>query len=108
MNTVTIQRTDQDLTEDEGSTRAHDAMVRLRPLLAAAASTDLHDHEAWTAILSVAHLVTADLRENGALPAHLTVAEDDVPVLAARTIAAAWKHATRTPMRDAAPTDHPR
>ena len=76
-------------------------ITRLRPLLAAAASTDLDDHVTWAALRMLAHEVTVDLAAHGQLPRHLTVARDDAPVVATRTIAAAWKHVTGTPQRRA-------
>lgn len=58
-----------------------DAVVRLRPLLAAAAGTDLGDHEAWMAILGLAHQLAVELVAKGELLAHLAVVHDDAPVL---------------------------
>ena len=98
MIAVSIHRTDPDLGE-AAVYAGPDGADRLRPLLAAAATTDLDDHEAWTAILRSAHQVTAELLAHGGLPAHLTVCQDDTPVLATRMIAAAWKHVTGSPER---------
>lgn len=77
--------------------REPEAVARLRPLLAAVAVMDLDDKVAWAALLRVAWQTTTDLAAQGELPRHLTVDPDDPPVLATRTIAAAWKHATGTP-----------
>ena len=76
-----------------------DGVVELRPLLHAAAITACEDRTAWRDLLRVANAVTAALVTRGQLPAHLTVGRDDDPALAARTIAAAWKHVTATPVQ---------
>lgn len=76
-----------------------DGVVELRPLLHAAAITAFEDRAAWRDLLRVANAVTAALVSQGQLPAHLTVGRDDDPALAARTIAAAWKHVTSTPVQ---------
>lgn len=95
MIAVRSHATDQEPSQDGGDVE-HDAVVRLRPLLAAA-GTDLDDDEAWTVIVGVARQLTVELVARGELPAHLAVGHDDAPVLVARTIAAAWKHVTRSP-----------
>jgi hypothetical protein len=103
--TISDQHTDRDERADDiradAGRVAPDGVVRLRPLLAAAAMTDLVDREAWAAILVVAERATLDLVAEGELPAHLAVTQADAPALAARTLAAAWRHVTDTPVRRA-------
>jgi hypothetical protein len=106
VSTIASHRTDRDACAADLDTDTRrvepDGVDRLRPLLAAAAMTDLDDHEVWAAILGVGRRVTLELVADGELPTHLTVSHDDAPVLAARTLAAAWRHVTDTPVRRAA------
>lgn len=94
------------LAQDDNSTRHQrepEAVTRLRPLLAAAAELDPQDREGWIRLRRVARLTTAGLVAGGALPGHLAVGPDDAPALVARTVAAAWRHATSAPSRQEGP-----
>ncbi|MCC5948533.1 MAG: hypothetical protein JJT89_08770 [Nitriliruptoraceae bacterium] len=82
-----------------GGVPVADGPATLRPLLTAVATTDLDDHGRWTSILDDAAEATTQLAAVGVLPPHLTVARTDAPVLAARLIAAAWRHVTAAPAR---------
>jgi hypothetical protein len=72
------------------------AADRLAVVLAAAAATDLDD-PAWHEVQQDAVATTRDLVDTGDLPHHLAVASQDPPVVAVRTIAAAWRHVTAGP-----------
>lgn len=82
-------------TRDAGS----GALTRLRPLLDAAGMLDLDDREGWNQLRHAAQATTAELVTAGVLPEHLAVGADDPPVVIARTIAAAWRHAASPPSR---------
>jgi hypothetical protein len=71
-----------------------EAVVRLRPLLDAAAILDLDDHDGWNRLRASARTVTGALAAGGRLPAHLVVALEDPPILVSRTLTAAWRQAT--------------
>jgi hypothetical protein len=83
---------------DDTTARDHesDALTRLRPLLDVAGQLDLEDREGWNRFRHAARTTTTVLVTGGVLPAHLAVRADDPPALIARTIAAAWRHATST------------
>jgi hypothetical protein len=66
----------------------------LRPLLDTAANLDLADREGWRHLHDASREVVAVLVTGGRLPNHLSIGADDPPVLVARTLAAAWQHAT--------------
>jgi hypothetical protein len=57
---------------------------------------------AWCTLTIEAAAVTERLAAVGDLPATLTVSTDDPSVVVARTLAAAWRHVSRTPERAAA------
>lgn len=86
---------DDTAARDDGS----DALTRLRPLLDASGLLDLDDREGWNRLRHAARVTTAELVTGGVLPEHLAVAADEPPVLIARTIATAWRHAEKTPSR---------
>ena len=67
---------------------------RLRALLDAAANLDLKDREGWQRLRDASRAVIGVLIAGGRLPRHLAIGPNDPPVLVARTLAAAWQHAT--------------
>jgi hypothetical protein len=75
------------------ATASPSATDRLAVVLAAAAATDLGD-PSWPAVQQDAVAATRDLVAAGELPPHLTVAREDRPVLAVRTLSVAWRHVT--------------
>lgn len=81
------------------------AVAVMRPLLAAAAVTDLDDQLGWAVVLRDAATATTRLAAAGELPAHLAVAVTDPPVVACRLIGAAWRHVTDAPSRQSAGPD---
>ena len=83
--------------EGGSSTPVPGPAALLQPVWVAAGTTDLTDLASWAPILRGAHEVTVHLASTGALPWHLTVGQADPAVLAARTIAGAWRHVTRRP-----------
>lgn len=72
-------------------------LTQVGSLLSAAAATPLDDVATWTTLRERAAEQTSGLARTGGLPSHLIVRPDDVPVVVARTIAAAWRHLLRTP-----------
>lgn len=76
-----------------------DAIERVRPLLRAAATTDLADHEGWQRLRHTAHVTLVVLAQGNRLPDHLVVTTHDPPVVVQRTLAAAWQHLTSAPTR---------
>jgi hypothetical protein len=81
------------LTEER---RRRDDDLRLLALLDLAALAPLEDLATWRTVRDRAARLTARLVEEERLPRHLVVDADDVPVVVARTVAAAWRHVVRT------------
>ena len=72
-------------------------LTQVRSLLSEAGATPLDDVSAWTSLRNRATSQTGALAHAGRLPWHLVVRPHDVPVLVARTIAAAWRHLLQAP-----------
>jgi hypothetical protein len=69
------------------------ARSRLSPLLVEAGSLDLDDAPGWARLRDAAARTTGVLVDAAVLPPAIRVGDDDVPVVVARTIAAAWRWA---------------
>jgi len=69
-------------------------LERLRPLLHAAAELEIDDGRGWLQLHEAARDATAELVEAGGLPPHLAVMAHDPPAVVARSLVAAWRHAT--------------
>jgi hypothetical protein len=76
--------------------RSRDAAT-LRQLLSEASTAALDDVGAWTGLRERAAEQTDRLARAGRLPRHLVVTRSDPPVVAARTLAAAWRRLLRLP-----------
>lgn len=76
-----------------------EVVARIRPLLTAAARLDLQDREGWARLVNAARVTIGVLVQGGRLPAHLTIAEGEAPIVVQRTVAAAWSHVTNAPRR---------
>ncbi len=75
------------------------AIERLQPLLHTAAELDLHDTAGWDQLCASARDAVALLVADGELPRHFAIRRNEPPVVVARTLAAAWSHATTAPRR---------
>lgn len=87
------------LTTPTSAAPSTDAIERLRPLLRSASALDLQDHEGWARLRRAARTTLVPLIEGGRLPGHLTLTDQDAPVVVQRVIASAWSHATAAPRR---------
>ncbi|MFA9430572.1 hypothetical protein [Egicoccus sp. AB-alg2] len=74
--------------------RVEAARASLARVLAAAASADFDDAAGWARLRAQAHAATAVLWAAGVLPPHLRIRHGDPPVVVARGLARAWRHAS--------------
>lgn len=74
----------------------HPPLQTLAALVDAAAVRPLEDRAGWAQLTAAARRVVDESIAHGHVPAVLAIEEGEPPVVVRRTIAAAWRHATRT------------